>query len=186
MLFKKTKFKGVFIIEPERLKDRRGFFARAFCRKEFERHGLNSRIVQSSISFNKKKGTLRGIHYQAFPHQEAKVVSCTRGAIYDVLVDLRPDSSTFKQWLTVELTADNHRTLYVPEGVAHGFQTLRDNTEVLYQMFEFYYPKSARGVRWNDPAIGIQWPLKNCIISPKDQRYPNFTIFPSPRGRGRG
>ena len=174
MLFNKTKFKGVFIIKPERLKDRRGFFARTFCQKEFKKHGLNPHIVQCSISLNKKKGTLRGIHYQAFPHQEAKLVSCTRGAIYDVLVDLRPGSSTFKQWMTVELTADNHWMLCVPKGVAHGFQTLKDNTEVLYQMFEFYYPEYARGVRWNDSAIGIKWPLKKCIISPKDQKFPNF------------
>ena len=174
MLFKQTKFKGVFIIEPERLKDRRGFFARTFCKKEFEKHGLNPRIVQCSISLNKKKGTLRGMHYQAFPHQEAKLVSCIRGAIYDITIDLRPDSPTFKQWLAVELTADNHRMLYVPEGVAHGFQTLVDNTEILYQMFEFYYPECARGVRWNDPAIGIQWPFKNCIVSPKDQQYSDF------------
>lgn len=163
------------MIEPERLKDGRGFFARTFCKKEFEKHGLNPRIVQCNISFNKKKGTLRGIHYQVFPHQEAKLVSCIRGAIYDITIDLRPDSPTFKQWLAVELTANNHRTLYVPEGVAHGFQTLVDNTEVLYQMFEFYYPECARGVRWNDPTIGIQWPFENCIISPKDQQYSDFT-----------
>ena len=174
MIFKQTKFKGVFIIEMERLKDRRGFFARTFCKKEFKKHGLNPRILQCSISFNKKKGTLRGIHYQVSPHQEAKLVSCIRGAIYDVTIDLRPDSPTFKQWLAVELTADNHRMLYVPEGVAHGFQTLTDNTEVLYQMFELYYPECARGVRWNDPAIRIQWPFKKCIISPKDQQCPDF------------
>ena len=174
MLFKKTKFKGVFIIKPERLKDKRGFFARTFCKKEFKKRGLNSRLVQCSISLNKKKGTLRGIHYQSSPQQEAKLVSCTRGAIYDVLLDLRPGSSTFKQWLTVELTADNRWMLYVPEGVAHGFQTLKNNTEVLYQMFEFYYPECSRGVRWNDPAFGIRWPFKNGIVSPRDQQYPDF------------
>ncbi len=174
MIFTKTKFHEAFIIEPEPLEDERGFFARSFCEKEFEKHGLNPRIVQCSISFNKKKGTLRGIHYQVFPHQEAKLVSCIRGAIYDIIIDLRPDSPTFKHWLAVELTADNHRMLYVPEGVAHGFQTLVDNTEVLYQMFEFYYPECERGVRWNDPAIGIQWPFENCIVSPKDQQYSDF------------
>src|SRR6266487_3389064 len=158
MIFIETTLKGAFIIEPERLEDERGFFARSFCRKEFEDHGLNPNLVQCSISFNKKKGTLRGMHYQISPHAEAKLVRCTMGAIYDVIIDLRPHLPTFKQWIAVELTAENRQMLYIPEGFAHGFQTLTDNTEVYYQMSQFYYPEYSRGVRWDDPAFGIVWP----------------------------
>lgn len=167
-----TRLKGVFIIEPERLEDGRGFFARTFCEREFAVHGLNVRFVQCNISFNKKKGTLRGMHYQVAPHKEAKLVRCTMGAIYDVTIDLRPDSPTFKQWVAVELTAENRRMLYIPEGLAHGFQTLEDNTEVFYQMSEFYHPESARGVHWDDPAFGIQWLLPVTVIAEKDNAYP--------------
>lgn len=175
VIFTETKLKGAFIIEPERLEDGRGFFARTFCQEEFKVHGLNPRVVQCNISFNKKKGTLRGMHYQVAPHKEAKLVRCTRGAIYDVIVDLRPDSPTLKQWVAVELTADNRRMFYIPEGFAHGFLTLEDDTEVFYQMSEFYHPECARAVRWDDPAFGIKWPTAGQrIISAKDRGYPNF------------
>ncbi len=171
MIFSETKLAGAFIIEPERLEDERGFFARTWCQREFEAHGLNPRLVQCSISFNRKKATLRGMHYQVAPYEEAKLVRCTRGAIYDVIVDLRPESPTFKQWVGVELTVENRRMLYIPEGVAHGFQTLADNTEVFYQMSEFYHPESARGVRWDDPEFGIEWPMTPTAISDKDCAY---------------
>jgi dTDP-4-dehydrorhamnose 3,5-epimerase len=172
MIFTETKLKGAFIIDVEPREDERGFFARSWCEEEFQKHGLNPRLVQCNISFNKKCGTLRGMHYQIAPFAEAKVVRCTMGAIYDVIVDLRPDSATFKQWLAVELTADNHRALYIPEDFAHGFQTLADNVEVFYQMSEFYHPECARGARWNDPAFGIEWPVAESVISEKDQTFP--------------
>lgn len=174
MKFIETKLKGAYIIEPERLEDERGFFARTFCQREFEEHGLNPHIVQCNISFNKKKGTLRGMHYQVAPYQEAKLVSCIRGAIYDVIIDLRQDSPTYCQWFAVELSAENYKTLYVPEGLAHGFQTLVDDTVVFYQMSEFHHPECARGVRWDDPAFDIKWPLSQRITSKKDMNYPNF------------
>jgi dTDP-4-dehydrorhamnose 3,5-epimerase len=176
MLFRETELKGAFIVEPERLEDERGFFARTWCQQEFETHGLNPRLVQCSISFNRKKGTLRGMHYQAAPHAEAKLVRCTMGAIYDVIIDLRPQSPTFKQWIAEELTAENRRAFYIPEGCAHGFQTLADNTEVLYQMSEFYYPESSRAVRWNDPAFGIDWPLPSTAISNRDLTHPDWDL----------
>lgn len=177
MIFTETKLHGAFIIEVERREDERGFFARTFCQEEFAAHGLRPRFVQCNISFNKKKGTLRGMHYQVAPYEEAKLVRCTMGAIYDVIIDLRPDSPTFKQWVAVELTADNHRMLYIPERVAHGFQTLEDDTEVFYQMCEFYHRECARGVRWDDPAFGIEWPpVEQRIISTKDQKWLNFEL----------
>ncbi len=169
MIFTETKLQGAFIIEPKRLEDERGFFARTFCQKEFAAHGLNGNWVQCNISYNEKTGTLRGMHYQVPPYEEAKLVRCTRGSIYDALVDLRPNSPTFKQWVAVELTAENRKMLYIPEGFAHGFQTLLDNTEVFYQMSEFYHPESARGLRWDNPEINIEWPMQtNIIISSKD------------------
>lgn len=174
MIFTETKLKGAYIIEPEQLSDERGFFARTWCQKEFQVHGLNSKVAQCNISFNIKKGTLRGMHYQASPYKEAKVVSCTAGGIYDVAVDLRPDSLTFRKWISVELTAENKKMLYIPEGFAHGFLTLTDAAEVFYQMSEFYEPSYARGVRWNDPTFAIQWPLKVAVISEKDQQFPDF------------
>ncbi len=184
MKFTETKLKGAFIIEPERLEDERGFFARTWCQREFREHGLNPALVQCNISYNIKKGTLRGMHYQAAPYEEAKLVRCTSGSIYDVIIDLRPDSPTYCQWVAVELTAHssahssqltiNHKMLYIPEGFAHGFLTLVDNTEVFYQMSEFYMPEYARGVRWNDPAFGIQWPIDISIISEKDRQFPDF------------
>jgi dTDP-4-dehydrorhamnose 3,5-epimerase len=174
MIFVETGLQGAFIVEPERLEDVRGFFARTWCQREFEAHGLNPQLVQCSISFTKRKGTLRGMHYQAAPHEEAKLVRCTMGAIYDVMIDLRPESSTFKQHSAVVLSADNRKMVYIPEGFAHGFQTLEDNSEVFYQMSAFYSPESARGVRWNDPSFGIRWPIDDPIILERDSRYPDF------------
>jgi dTDP-4-dehydrorhamnose 3,5-epimerase len=176
MRFTETKLKGAYIIEAEPIQDERGFFARSWCQKEFAERGLNPNLVQCNISFNRKKGTLRGMHYQAKPHEEAKLVRCTMGAIYDVIVDIRSESPTFKKWLGVELTAENRKMLYIPEGLAHGFQTLEDNAEVFYQMSEFYHPESARGVRWNDPMFSIHWLLKNPIISSKDRGYSDWAI----------
>ncbi len=177
MIFKETKLAGAFIIEPELTEDERGFFARTWCKQEFEAHNLNPNLVQCNISFNLKRGTLRGMHYQIPPYEEAKVVRCTMGAIYDVIIDLRPGSRTFKQWIAVELSAENRVMLYIPEGFAHGFQTLRDNTEVFYQMSEFYHSESARGVRWNDPTFLIEWPSAGTrIISLKDQQYSDFEL----------
>jgi len=174
MIFKETKLKGAYIIEIEPIEDKRGFFARSFCEEEFKKHGLNPHIAQCNISYNEKKGALRGMHYQVAPYEEAKLVRCTRGAVYDVIVDLRPDFPTFKQWIAVELTQENRRMVYIPEGFAHGFQTLEDHTEVFYQMSEFYHPECARGVRWNDLAFGIIWPVDGQIISVGDQQYPDF------------
>lgn len=174
MTFYETKLKGVFEIHLETKPDERGFFARCWCQKEFEGSGLSPRLAQCSISFNARKGTLRGVHYQAEPYQETKVVRCTSGGIYDIVVDLRPDSSTFKDWIAVVLTASNRNMVYVPEGCGHGFLTLEDETEVFYQMSEFYSAESARGVRWDDPAFRIAWPNKVEVISERDRTYPNF------------
>ena len=174
MIFAETTLKGAFAIELEKHEDERGFFARTFCCKEFEAQGVNPNFVQCNISYNKNKGTLRGMHYQVAPYQEAKLISCIRGAMYDVIIDLRADSPTYRQWLAVELSAENYKMLYVPEGFAHGFQTLEDNIVVFYQMSEFYHPECARGVRWDDPAFGIKWPLPNRVVSKKDRSYPDF------------
>ena len=174
MIFTETKLAGAFVIELERREDQRGFFARIFCQQEFEAHGLKTQVVQCNVSFNKRKGTLRGMHYQAAPFAEAKLVRCTSGSIYDVIIDLRPASATFKQYFAVELSAENGRMLYIPEDFAHGFQTLRDDTEVSYHMAERYSAEHARGVRWNDPAFGIEWPEGERIIIERDQNYPNF------------
>ena len=174
MIFRETVVPGAFVIEPERLRDERGFFARTWCVRECAEHGLNPQVVQCSISVSEKKGTLRGLHYQAAPHAETKLVRCTRGAIYDVIVDLRADSPAFLRHFAVELSAENHTMLYVPEGVAHGFQTLADDTEVAYQMSAFHALAHARGVRWNDPAFAIAWPPGERIISERDRSYPDF------------
>ncbi|MCG6537178.1 MAG: dTDP-4-dehydrorhamnose 3,5-epimerase [Syntrophales bacterium LBB04] len=171
MKFIETKIQGAFVITPERLEDERGFFARVWDPEEFKAHGLNPKLAQCSISFNKQKGTLRGMHYQAAPHAENKIVRCTMGSMFDVVLDLRPPSATFKQWFSVELTAENRLMLYLPEGVAHGFQTLSDNTEVFYQISEFFHPQSSKGVRWDDPAFGIKWPLPVTEISPRDYAF---------------
>lgn len=174
MIFTETKLPGAYSIELQRLEDERGFFARTWCQREAEAVGLRPNWVQCNVSFNKEKGTLRGMHYQAAPHQEAKLVRCTLGALYDVIVDLRPQSPTFKQHVAVTLSAQNRRMLYVPEGFAHGFLTLEEDTEVFYHMSEFYAPGYGRGVRWDDPAFDIQWPARVCVISERDQGYPDF------------
>lgn len=166
---------GAYLVELTPHQDERGFFARTWCQREFSEHGLNPRLVQCNLSYNRQRGTLRGMHYQAAPYEEAKVVQCTRGTIYDVIIDLRPDSSTFRQHLAVMLTAQARNMLYTPEGFAHGFLTLEDDTEIFYQISEFYAPEHARGVRWNDPAFGIQWPAEVNVISERDATYPDFT-----------
>jgi dTDP-4-dehydrorhamnose 3,5-epimerase len=178
MTFRKTKLPGVVEVLLNLQSDDRGFFARSWCETEFAKHGLNPKLVQCNVSFNHAKGTLRGIHYQEQPNEEAKLVRCTQGAIYDVAVDLRPQSPTFKEWHAAVLTAENRGMLYVPEGCAHGFLTLADNTEVFYQMSEFYLPESARGVRWNDFAFQIEWPEPVKVISERDRTYPDFVYAP--------
>ncbi len=174
MLFTETVLKGAYLIEPEKVEDERGFFARSFCVREFEKHGLNPRLVQCNISYNSKKGTLRGMHYQKAPYAEAKLVRCTRGAIYDVIADLRPASPCFKMNFGIRLDESNRKMLYIPEGFAHGFITLEDDSEVFYQMSEFYSPQHAAGFRWNDPFFRIQWPLEVAVISERDKTYPDF------------
>ncbi len=174
MTFTETPLRGAFVIEPESLEDARGLFARTWCRREFEARGLETRIAQCSTSLNKKKGTLRGMHYQAPPFAETKIVRCTRGSMFDVIIDLRPDSSTFMRHVGVVLTSENRKMLYVPAGFAHGFQTLEDGTEVFYQISEFYSPDHSRGVRWNDPAFGIRWPEDDRTIVERDRSYPDF------------
>jgi len=169
-----TDLAGAYVIEPDKMEDERGFFARTFCRDEFAAHGLHRVFVQCNVSFNARKGTLRGLHFQAQPHEEAKLVRCTRGAIYDVIVDIRRKSPTFKRWGAFELSAKNHRMLYAPEGFAHGFQTLEDNCEVFYQMSEMYHSGLARGVRWNDPAFAIRWPVADPFVSQRDAHYPDL------------
>jgi dTDP-4-dehydrorhamnose 3,5-epimerase len=174
MKFLPTNIIGVFEVQPEPMQDERGFFARTWCQKEFSAKGLASGLVQCSISYNTKKGTLRGMHYQMAPFEETKLVRCTRGAICDVVLDLRLKSPTYKQWITAVLTAESRNMIYVPNGCAHGFLTLQDDTEVFYQMSEVFDTASARGVRWNDPAFGISWPDKVEVISERDRTYPDF------------
>lgn len=174
MIFSKTHLADAFIIDIEKKEDKRGFFARSWCRREFEAHGLTSNLVQCNISFNPLKGTLRGMHRQKKPFEEAKLVRCTKGAIYDVIVDLRENSPTYRKNLGVTLTDDNWRMIYIPEGFAHGFLTLKDNTEVFYQLSEYYMPDSQQGFRWNDPALAIIWPSKPVIISNRDRDYPDL------------
>lgn len=174
MNFTETALKGAWIIDLQRFDDERGFFARSFCRDEFATRGLKTAVTQCNISYNKAKGTLRGMHFQLPPKAEAKLVRCTRGEIYDVIIDLRIDSPTFCRWEGVALSSDNYRALYIPEGFAHGFQTLEENSEVFYQMYEFYAPQYAAGVRWDDPAFGIDWPLPDPIMSKKDRGYVPF------------
>jgi dTDP-4-dehydrorhamnose 3,5-epimerase len=174
VIFLPTALPGAFVVEMEKREDARGFFARSWCVREFEEHGLNPRLVQCNVSLNRAKGTLRGMHYQVAPFAEAKLVRCPRGAIHDVILDLRPDSPAYLGHVAVELSDANHRMLYVPEGCAHGFQTLADDTEVFYQMSEFYSPEHARGVRWDDPAFGLPWPSDERIIADRDRAYPDF------------
>jgi dTDP-4-dehydrorhamnose 3,5-epimerase len=172
MVFTETELQGAFVIDAEVIEDERGFFARTWSAEEFGARGLNPRIAQCSISFNKQRGTVRGMHYQARPHEEAKLVRCAVGAIYDVIVDLRSHSQTLHKWVAVELSSRNRRLLYIPEGFAHGFQTLADDTEVAYKISESYHPESARGVRWDDPVLGINWPLPISAISERDRTHP--------------
>lgn len=173
MIFKEATLKGAVLIELERIRDSRGFFTRTWCAKEFEAHGLKGNLVQSNLSFNVRKGTLRGMHYQVAPYQECKLVRCAKGAIYDVIIDLRADSLTRNQWIGVELTETNYKMLYVPEGFAHGYQTLEDNTEVVYQVSQFYIQNAERGIRWDDPSINVKWrDIEERIISEKDQAWP--------------
>ena len=174
MKFTETRLAGAFVIELQRLEDDRGFFARAFCRREFETHGLNPNVAQCNTSFNSHAGTFRGMHYQIEPFREVKLVRCVSGAVHDVIIDLRPASPTYRQWQGFELSAQNGAMLYVPEGFAHGYVTLADNSEVFYQVSEFYNPGYERGIRWNDPAFGIQWPVRPRVISAKDANHPDF------------
>lgn len=174
MIFKPTELPGAYVIETERSEDVRGYFARTFCENEFKAQGLETRIAQCNVSFNRRKGTLRGMHYQVTPFEEAKLVRCTRGAIFDVIIDLRRQSTAFKKHFAVQLDERNCKMLYIPAGLAHGFQTLDDDTEIFYQMSQVYSAEHARGVRWNDPAFGIQWPHDERTILERDGNYPDF------------
>jgi dTDP-4-dehydrorhamnose 3,5-epimerase len=175
MRFAETKIPGVVVIDPELHEDVRGFFARTFCREEFRAHGLVDHVEQSSLSYNRRRGTVRGMHFQAAPHGETKVVSCVEGGIFDVAVDVRPSSPSFGQWLGVELSARNHRMVYLPAGVAHGFQTLADDSTVLYQISSPFRAEAGRGIRWDDPRIAIAWPLREGLtISDKDRAWPDW------------
>ncbi len=174
MKFSETQISGAYLIEIEPHVDERGFFARTFCMQEFANHGLESTFQQCNVSFTKKQGTIRGMHYQVSPYTETKLVRCTKGAIYDVILDLRPDSPSFKQYVGMELNADNHRMFYIPHGCAHGLQTLVDDTEVFYQMSGSYHADAARGIRWNDPVFGIIMPLPVAVINERDRDYPDF------------
>jgi dTDP-4-dehydrorhamnose 3,5-epimerase len=172
VIFASTEIAGALLIELERLKDPRGFFARTYCQKEFAAHGLEQKFVQCNLAFNTETGTLRGMHFESAPGAETKLVRCVKGALYDVLLDLRPASPTYRQWKSFELTEENRSTVYVPAGVAHGYQTLVPDSEVFYQMSEFYEGKRPEGVRWDDPAFGIKWPITNPILSEADRSYP--------------
>ena len=174
MVFESTPIDGLFVLIPERYEDGRGFFARAWCAEEFAEMGLVNRLVQSNISFNTRSGTLRGMHYQAYPHGEVKIVRCTSGAIFDVAVDVRAGSPTHLQSFGIELTADNRKALYIPKGFAHGFLSLVDGAEVYYYMSSEYAPEYARGLRWNDPALGIVWPFDPVVINDRDANYPDY------------
>ena len=176
MIFVETPLWGAYVIEVEKHEDERGFFARSWCAREFGAKGLDHHLVQCNVSFNKRKGTLRGLHYQTPPNAEVKLVRCTKGSLFDVIVDLRKDSPTFLKWFAIELTATNYRMLYIPKLFAHGFQTLEDDTEIFYQMSEFYEPAASKGLRWNDPRLGINWPVAGRTMSQKDQAYPNLEV----------
>ena len=176
MTFAETAVVGAWVVEPERLSDERGFFARTWDAEIFAERGLDARLAQCSVSYNARRGTLRGMHYQAAPHEEAKLVRCTRGSIFDVAVDLRPGSKTFRRWFGVELSADYRLAVYVPEGCAHGFLTLSDDSEVAYQISEFWAPDAGRGVRFDDPAFSIEWPEEVVVVADRDRTYPDFEI----------
>lgn len=175
MTFVEMRLKGAYLIEPERIEDERGYFARTLCKNEFEATGLEWNSVQCSVSFNRKRGTLRGLHFQIEPYQEVKLVRCTRGEVFDVIVDLRPDSSTFRQWQGTYLGEEDGRMLYIPKGFANGFETMEDSTEIFYQISEFFRPEYSRGVRWDDPELNIDWPLPVTVISPRDSRQPTLS-----------
>jgi dTDP-4-dehydrorhamnose 3,5-epimerase len=172
MIYRETPLAGAWVLEPERFADERGFFARTYCRRDFEARGLDPAVAQCSVSWNHRRGTLRGLHFQAPPHTEVKLVRVTRGAVWDVIVDLRPASPTFRRHFAIVLSAENGHQLYIPKGMAHGFQTLADGTEVSYQISEFYDPASGRGYRWDDPAFAIPWPEPVAVISDKDRNLP--------------
>ncbi|QLH05794.1 dTDP-4-dehydrorhamnose 3,5-epimerase [Nitrosopumilus ureiphilus] len=174
MIFKELKFEGVFKVELEKIEDNRGFFSRSWDKKEFQENGLNSNLIQCNISFNKTKGTIRGLHFQKKPHEEAKYVRCTKGRVYEVFVDLRKNSKTFLKWGEIELDSEKLTCLYIPEGFALGFQTLEDDSELFYQMSQWYKPELSTGIVWNDKELGIQWPIKTSIISEKDLSLPNL------------
>jgi dTDP-4-dehydrorhamnose 3,5-epimerase len=176
VIFSETELPGAFIVDVELAEDERGGFARTYCEREFAAHGLATRFPQCNVSYNRRAGTLRGLHYQVAPHAEVKLVRCTAGSLLDVIVDLRTGSRTFLKWIAVELRADTRRALYVPEGFAHGFLTLHDGTEVAYQMGSFHEPSAARGIRWNDPALGIGWPRQPAVISARDASYPDLRL----------
>jgi dTDP-4-dehydrorhamnose 3,5-epimerase len=176
LIFTKTKINGVFIVEPELQYDERGFFARSFCKEEFQNRGIDFDIVQCNFSYNKKKGTLRGMHYQVPPFEEAKIINCIKGAIYDVILDLRKYSQTYGQWIATELSDENFKMMFMPQGCAHGFQTLKDDSVGYYQMGDYFHPECTCGIRWNDPTLGIEWPLPVTLLSEKDQIYPNFEV----------
>jgi len=174
LIFTETTLKGAYVIESQKQEDSRGFFARTFCKQEFSKHGLNADVTQCSVSFNPREGTLRGMHFQVAPFEEVKLVRCTMGSIFDVIIDLRVGSATYKKWFGVELSARNHKTLYIPPNFAHGFETLVDDSEVFYQISQFYSAEHARGVRWNDPAFDVKWPFVPKIINERDRNYPDF------------
>ncbi len=174
MIFTETKIKNAFVITLEKIEDFRGFFARAWCQNEFIKHGLNPNFVQCNIAFTKKKGTIRGMHYQAQPHTEAKLIRCIRGRVYDVMVDLRAESETYKQSFAIELSENEYKKIYIPEGCAHGYQSLTDNTELFYTVSQFYTPEAERGIRWDDPQFNINWPIGNPLLSEKDKNWKNY------------
>ncbi len=176
MIFKETKLKGAYIIELQKLTDERGFFGRSWCKKEFEAHGLNANVVQANVSYSKTKGTIRGMHYQVAPYSETKSIRCFSGSIYDVIIDIRPDSPTYKQWIGVELSAENGLMLFVPEGFAHGFITLEDHSSVNYLVTAYYTPGAEGGIRYNDPAFNIEWPIDPTVVSEKDRNHPPFQV----------
>lgn len=178
MKFNQTPLQGAFVIEVEKREDERGFFGRSWCVREYADHGLDPTVVQANVSFNKVKGTLRGMHFQTAPHEEVKVVRCTRGSLYDVIVDLRPESPTYCQWFGVELSAENYRMLYIPKRFAHGYQTLEDTVDLMYMVSTFFAPDQATGVMYNDPAFKIQWPLPVSMMNEKDRTWPVYV--PSP------
>ena len=176
MIFTELAVAGAYLIELSRLEDERGFYARTWCRDEFEKRGLVSDFAQRNMSFSNQRGTLRGLHWQTDPFAETKLVTCTKGSLYDVMVDMRPESTTYLQWCGVELSAENRNLVYVPKNLAHGFLTLEDNTEILYSSSESYHPECEQGMRYDDPSIGITWPDEICVVSDKDQAWPNIAV----------